>query len=81
MLEIALRNKVDEALTAAFGINWPDNNQVLTEAYQRSCVADAKRTIQGKESQSPTARLLLNSILDSGALCLAETPTISGARS
>ena len=48
MLEIALRNKVDEALTAAFGINWPDNNQVLTEAYQRSCVADAKRTIQGK---------------------------------
>lgn len=48
MLEIALRNKVDEALSAAFGVTWPDDNNVLREAYQRSCVADAKRTIMGK---------------------------------
>jgi hypothetical protein len=48
MLEIALRNRVDESLIIAFGANWQDDNTVLVDSYQQLCVVEAKRTIQGK---------------------------------
>lgn len=45
MLEVALRNKVDVALTAVHGQGWMHNNAVLTEAYQQRCVAEAQQTL------------------------------------
>jgi len=46
MLEIALRNKCDEVITAAHGANWLDDNAVLVDPYQRKCVADARAMLQ-----------------------------------
>jgi hypothetical protein len=46
MLEVALRNKVDEALTQAHGAGWMQDHTVLTEAYQQRCVAEAQATLQ-----------------------------------
>lgn len=45
MLEVALRNKVDEALTLTQGAGWLHNNAVLTEAYQQGCVTSAQQTL------------------------------------
>ena len=46
MLEVALRNKADEALTAAHGAGWMQDHAVLTENYQQNCVAGALATLQ-----------------------------------
>jgi hypothetical protein len=48
MLEIALRNRVDESLIIAFAANWQDDNTVLVDRYQQQCVAEAKTTILRK---------------------------------
>lgn len=45
MLEVALRNKVDEALTNAHGTGWMNSATVLVEAYQQGCVAQAHGTL------------------------------------
>lgn len=45
MMEVALRNKVDEALVAAHGAGWLNNPAVLTEVYQQDCVAKAHQTL------------------------------------
>lgn len=45
MLEVALRNKVDMALTATHGTGWLHDNRVLTERYQQDCVANAQQTL------------------------------------
>jgi len=45
MLEVALRNKVDEALTQAHGTGWMNSTTVLVEAYQQGCVAQAQATL------------------------------------
>ncbi|MGE6786696.1 hypothetical protein ACQKGL_29725 [Ensifer adhaerens] len=46
MLEVALRNKVDEALTKAHGTGWMHNGAVLVDAYQQGCVAQAQGILQ-----------------------------------
>lgn len=46
MLEVALRNKVDEALTQAHGTGWMHSTAVLVETYQQGCVAQAQSTLQ-----------------------------------
>lgn len=51
MLEIALRNKCDIALTAARGAAWFDDVGVLREPYQRQCVQDA-RTLLLREGKA-----------------------------
>lgn len=53
MLEIALRNKCDEALASAHGANWFDDAAVLMEAYQQRCVADARAMLQ-REGKAAT---------------------------
>lgn len=45
MLEVALRNKVDEALTAAQGGGWLDDAAVLTQSYQQECVRQARASL------------------------------------
>jgi hypothetical protein len=42
MLEIALRNKADDALSSTYGGNWLDDQVVLCDQYQQRCVAEAK---------------------------------------
>lgn len=46
MLEVALRNKVDEALTMAHGVGWLDDHTLLTDAYQQGCVTQARASLQ-----------------------------------
>lgn len=46
MVEVALRNKVDEALTRAHGAGWMQDATVLTDPYQQRCVAEALATLQ-----------------------------------
>lgn len=46
MLEIALRNKADEALTQNFGANWLTDAHVLRDQYQQRCVAEAQATLR-----------------------------------
>ena len=46
MLEVALRNKVDEALINAHGTGWMHSTTVLVENYQHTCVAQAQATLQ-----------------------------------
>lgn len=46
MLEVALRNVTDRKLTAVYGPGWLDNPAVLTSAYQRRCVSDARAQLQ-----------------------------------
>lgn len=53
MLEVALRNKVDVALTNAHGAGWLFDNRVLVEQYQRGCVAQAQATLQ-REGKAAT---------------------------
>jgi len=53
MLEIALRNKCDEAISNARGVNWLDDPAVMVDAYQRKCVVDA-RTILHREHKPAT---------------------------
>ncbi|WP_437405649.1 hypothetical protein [Sinorhizobium meliloti] len=45
MMEVALRNKVDGALTAMHGAAWLHNPAVLTDKYQQDCVAKAEQTL------------------------------------
>lgn len=45
MMEVALRNKADEALIAAFGAGWLTDPGVLTEAYQKGCVTKAQEML------------------------------------
>ena len=53
MLEIALRNKSDEALTRVYGDTWLDDQAVLVEQYQRSCVDEARRILR-REGKAAT---------------------------
>lgn len=46
MLEVALRNRVDEALTQTHGAGWMHSTAVLVEAYQQGCVAQAQATLE-----------------------------------
>lgn len=46
MLEVALRNRVDDALTRAHGVGWMQDTTVLQDAYQQGCIAEAQRTLQ-----------------------------------
>jgi hypothetical protein len=46
MLEVALRNVADRALTAAYGLGWMDDPQVLRHHYQQSCVVKARDALQ-----------------------------------
>ncbi|WP_431324429.1 hypothetical protein [Rhizobium sp. YTU87027] len=43
MLEVVLRNRVDDALTQTHGAGWLSDPAVLKEAYQQGCVASAQR--------------------------------------
>ncbi|WEJ13672.1 hypothetical protein [Sinorhizobium prairiense] len=45
MMEVALRNKVDGALTAIHGAAWLHDPAVLTDKYQQDCVAKAEQTL------------------------------------
>jgi len=45
MLEIALRNKADNALLAVYGPNWLDDTAVVIEPYQQRCVVDARASL------------------------------------
>lgn len=45
MLEVALRNKVDEALTLAYGAGWLYSHAVLSDTYQQGCVTSAHQTL------------------------------------
>lgn len=45
MLEVALRNKVDVALTNAHGAGWLHDHAVMTEAYQQGCVNSAQQIL------------------------------------
>lgn len=53
MLEVALRNKVDDALTQAHGTGWMHSTAVLVETYQQGCVAQAQATLQ-REGKAAT---------------------------
>lgn len=46
MLEVALRNMSDKALSAAHGAAWYDDSAVLRDSYQTKCVQDARTTLQ-----------------------------------
>lgn len=46
MLEVALRNMSDKALSAAHGAAWYDDSAVLRDRYQTKCVQDARTTLQ-----------------------------------
>lgn len=45
MLEIALRNVSDRALTTVFGLDWMDDTTVLVTPYQQRCVAEARSNL------------------------------------
>jgi len=53
MLEVALRNRVDDALTQAHGAGWLKDPLVLTEAYQQGCVASAHQTLIRRQGRHP----------------------------
>lgn len=53
MLEVALRNRVDDALTQAYGAGWMHSTAVLVEPYQQGCVAQAQSTLQ-REGKAAT---------------------------
>lgn len=46
MLEVALRNKADEALTTAYGNDWLDDPNVLQDKYQQDCVNKARSSLR-----------------------------------
>lgn len=46
MLEIALRNMCDQALTVRFGPDWFGDPAVMTDPYQARCVQEAQVTLQ-----------------------------------
>ena len=46
MLEIALRNKTDLAMTAKYGSGWLENDEVLLDCYQHACVQDARKSLR-----------------------------------
>lgn len=46
MLEVALRNMIDKALTATYGAAWYDDSVVLRDPYQAKCVQEARSTLQ-----------------------------------
>lgn len=45
MLEIALRNMCDQALSAKYGPNWFDDQTVVIDPYQQTCVREARHTL------------------------------------
>ena len=45
MLEVALRNKVDEALTQRYGAGWLHDPAVMADAYQQGCVRSAQQIL------------------------------------
>lgn len=48
VLEIVLRNAIDRKLTAAHGVNWMSDPNVVTDAYQQQKVSEAQRQFQGR---------------------------------
>jgi len=57
MLEVALRNMSDKALTAAFG-DWLNDPAVLTTWYQQDCVTKAKATLARERKTGTHSQLV-----------------------
>lgn len=58
MLEIALRNKCDAALTGAYSAAWFDNPAVLTDPYQRQCVQEARNLLQRERKAATHGQMI-----------------------
>lgn len=58
MLEIALRNKADEALIVSYGVNWLESVGVLVDPYQQRCVQDACSALQREKKMATHSQII-----------------------
>jgi hypothetical protein len=58
MLEVALRNKADEALIANYGAGWLQDPVVLADPYQQRCVAQARTTLQAERKAGTHSQMI-----------------------
>ncbi|WP_037112490.1 Abi family protein [Rhizobium sp. 2MFCol3.1] len=58
MLEVALRNKADGALTLAHGNGWLHDNTVLADPYQQTCVSQAQATLQRERKAATHSQMV-----------------------
>lgn len=58
MLEVALRNKVDEGLSVTYGSAWLDDTNVLTDRYQQDCVDNARRTLHRERKLATHSQMI-----------------------
>jgi hypothetical protein len=58
MMEIALRNKIDQAITLKCGAGWLENDEVLMDSYQRGCVLDARRSLMREQKTATHGQMI-----------------------
>lgn len=58
MFEVALRNVADRQLTTSYGASWLDDNNVLRENYQQTCVISVRASLVREGKQATHAQMV-----------------------